>query len=114
MPKKVSSKFFKRGLAAGALSLVALGSNMQASQAAVLYDHINYSGEMGTWNTGSLPKWANDRASSIKKGKSRQMCENVGCYGRTAPLKHDYSDLRSLRTNLHLGETWSDRISALR
>lgn len=56
MSKKVSSKFFKRGLAAGALNLVALGSSMQASQAAVLYDH----------------------------------------------------------TNLHLGETWSDRISALR
>lgn len=103
-----------RSIAVGALSLMALGTSVTATQAATLYDHINYGNKMGSWKSGNLPKWANDRASSIKRGKSRLMCENVGCYGRTVPLNHDYSDLRALSTNLHFGETWSDRISALR
>lgn len=84
------------------------------AQAATLYDHINYGDEMGSWGSGDLPSWANDRASSIKKGASRMMCENKGCTGRTAPLDSDKNDLRSFTVNLHIGESWSDRISALR
>ena len=94
------------------LGVVLAGAGVQAANAAAFYDNINYDSHLETRTSGNLTN--SDKASSIRNTGYATYCENNGCVGRTVKLYGDYNDLRAVSTNLHLGETWSDRISAVK
>ena len=83
-----------------------------AANAATLYDNNNYTGASFTSgyapNVGSL----NDRASSVSSSATYTYYEDAGFLGRHVVLSGSYNSLGAISTNLHFGETWSDRISS--
>ncbi|MEJ1229382.1 MAG: hypothetical protein WDM88_00245 [Galbitalea sp.] len=105
--KKLIYGFVAAAAVAG-LGLVGAG----AASAATLYDNDNYTGASfsSTYapNVGSL----NDRASSVSSTGTYTYYEDAGFLGRTVTLSGSYNSLGALSTNLHFGETWSDRISS--
>lgn len=96
-------------VAIGAVVSVAGGTG---ANAASFYDNINYNGYLETLSSGNVTH--PDRASSLRNVGLKVYCENNGCFGRTVVLNGDYNDLRAVSNNLNFGETWSDRISALK
>ncbi len=90
------------------LGLVGAG----AANAATLYDNNNYTGasfsSTNAPNVGSL----NDRASSVSSSTTYTYYEDAGFLGRHVTLTGSYNSLGAVANNLHIGETWSDRISS--
>lgn len=97
---------------AGIVDLGVAVGGAQAASAASFYDNINYGSFLETLSSGNLTH--PDKASSVRNAGSATYCENNGCSGRKVTLGGDDNDLRAVSTNLGFGETWSDRISAIR
>jgi len=95
-------------------TVAALGVvGVSAASATTLYDNNNYTGASfsssgSAANVGSL----NDRASSVSASGSHPYYEDAGYLGRAVTLSGSYNSLGAVSTNLHFGETWSDRISS--
>lgn len=96
--------------AAAALALV----GVQAANAATvsLYDNDNYQNLI--YSGGSTTTLVhNDAASSVKSTGSYTLYEDVSYGGRSVDLSGNYNNLGAVSTDLHFGETWSDRVSSL-
>lgn len=107
-------RFLKAGAAAAAaVALVALAPSV--ANATTLYDNNNYSVFLwsGSSSPGGLPVSTNDRASSVLNVCVEVYCENATCSGRTLSWTGNANSLGGISTGLGLGETWSDRISAV-
>ncbi|MCY1718594.1 hypothetical protein OVA26_16780 [Microbacterium sp. SL62] len=105
--KKLTKIVVTAGLGVGLLM-----SGAQAASAATFYDDINYGKYLETLSSGNLTY--SDKASSIRNTGWATYCENNGCAGRTVRLNGSYNDLRAVNSSLNFGETWSDRISAVK
>ncbi|MCY1718679.1 hypothetical protein OVA26_17215 [Microbacterium sp. SL62] len=105
--KKLTKIVVTAGLGVGLLM-----TGAQTASAATFYDNINYSGVLETRTSGNLTY--SDRTSSIRNTGWATYCENNGCAGRTVRLNGSYNDLRAVNSGLNFGETWSDRISAVK
>lgn len=83
------------------------------AHATVIWDNANYQGPAYgadyTRDVGSM----NDRASSVQNfGYCVTFFEDVSYGGRQFRICNDANLLTGYDTNLHLGETWNDRISS--
>ena len=113
-------RIFNKSLAVAAcVAAVTFGAVAPPAQALILWEHENYKGYLGTYSgeTWYVGDKANDKASSLTKGKNElgsMYYEDYGYLGRRFFASSDLNCLRCISDGLHWGETWEDRISSIK